>query len=109
MTAMPQQPDPRIHIRAIKLSGWRAFAAAVTGVGILVAVVAFLAVGFLFIAVPALAIASIAYYFRPKRMIRPAQNMGNIGKADTPRNGTIIDGTFKVVPNEAENSTNGQR
>jgi hypothetical protein len=106
---MPQRSEPPTHIRAIRLSGWRAIAAAVAGLAILAVVVAFLAVGFLFIAVPALAIASIAYYFGPKRMIRPVQNMGNIGKADAPRNGTIIDGTFKVVPNEAENSTNGQK
>src|SRR5215469_1794664 len=105
---MPQRSEPPVHIRAIRLSGWRAIAAAVAGLAILAVVVAFLAVSFLFIAVPALAIASIAYYLRPKPMIRSGQNLDNIGKADTPRNGTVIDGTFKVVSNEAENGTNGQ-
>jgi hypothetical protein len=76
---------------------------------ILAVVVAVLAVGFLFIAVPALALASIAYYFRPKPMIRSAQNRGHIGLAGTARNGTIIDGTFKVAPSDDENGTNGQK
>src|ERR1017187_7972908 len=100
---MRHPPDPRIHIRAIGLSGWRAIAAIVIGLTVLVAAFAFLALGFLFIVVPALVIASVAYHFLPKPKNRP---LGNCEKMGQTENATIIDGTYEVSQDDAGKSGN---
>ena len=98
---MPHPSDPRIHIRAVRFSGWRAIAAIVIGLTVMVAVFAFLALGFLFIVVPILVIASIAYYFLPKPKNRPVENSEKMGQTE---NATIIDGTYEVSQDDTGKS-----
>lgn len=106
MTAMAQQPDPRIHIRAVRLFGWQAVAAIVAGLTVLVAVAAFLTLGFLFIVLPTMVVGAVAYYFLPKP---PSRTVGNLKAADRTRNTTIIDGTYRVTNDAAQDSRTGHK
>jgi hypothetical protein len=91
---MSDPSDPRIHVRAVRLFGWRAVAAIVAGLTVLVAVAAFLALGFLFIVLPTMVLSAVAYYFLPKR---PSRSVGNSKAAERIGSTTIIDGTYKVT------------
>ena len=91
---MSDPSDPRIHVRAVRLFGWRAVAAIVAGLTVLVAVAAFLALGFLFIMLPTMVLSAVAYYFLPKR---PSRSVGNSKAAERIGSTTIIDGTYKVT------------
>ena len=98
---MSNRSDPRIQIKTVKISGWRAIAAIVVGIAVLVAVAAFLALGFLFIVVPTLAIASVAYYFRPKPTIRSREHPEKVRKIGPTGTVTIIDGEYEVARDDA--------
>lgn len=103
MTEMSGPSGPRIHVRAVRLSGWRAVATIVAGLTVLVAVGAFLALGFLFIVLPTMALGAVAYYFLPKP---PSRGVENSKAAERTGSTTIIDGTYKVTndaPGEVEN------
>ena len=110
MTEMSDPSDPRIHVRAVRLFGWRAVAAIVAGLTVLVAVAAFLALGFLFIVLPTMALGAVACYFLPKP---PGRSVGNSKAAERTGGTTIIDGTYKVTNDaagEAENDhTSGRQ
>jgi len=95
---MSDPSRPRIYVRSVRLSGWRAVVAVAAGITALVAVTAFLALGFLFIALPALAIASIAYYLLPKR---PNRALGSSNSAERSGNTTITDVTYRVTHDDA--------
>jgi|SRR5579872_1645266 len=100
MTEMSDPSDPRIHVRAVRLSGWRAVATVVAGLTVLMAVAAFMALGFLFIGLPTMLLGAVAYYFLPKR---PCRSVGNSNAAERTGSRSIIDGTYKVT-----NDTTGQ-
>jgi hypothetical protein len=106
MTDMSDPSHPRVHIRGIRLSGWRAVAAIVVGLAVLVAVVAFLALSFLFIVLPTAILGTVAYYLLP----RPASSTAEISKAaEWTRNAAIIDGTYKVTNDATEEPRNDHK
>jgi hypothetical protein len=94
MTEMSDPSDPRIHVRAVRHSGWRAVATVVAGLTVLVAVAAFLALAFLFIVLPTMVLGAVAYYFLPKP---PSRGVENSKAAERTGSATIIDGTYKVT------------
>ncbi len=84
--------DPRLQFRTIQLSGWRGVAALVAGAGLIVAILALLALSFVFIALPALIIGSVLYYFRPRK---PRPPMAPRARPAGP--GAVIEGTYEVA------------
>lgn len=106
---MSDPSDPRIHVRAVRLFGWRAVASILAGLTVLVAVAAFLALGFLFIVLPTMVLGAVAYYFLPKP---PSRSVENSKAAERTGSTTIIDGTYKVTNDatgEAENDRKSGR
>lgn len=106
MTEMSDSSDPSVHVRAVWLSGWRAVAAIVAGLTVLVAVAAFLALGFLFIVLPTMVVGAVAYHFLPKCASR---TVGNLKAADRTGNTTIIDGTYRVANDHPEDIRTGHK
>ena len=98
----PHIQDPHIHVRAVRLSGWRAVAATLTGLAVLVAVAVFLALGFLFVVLPAMAVGTVAYYLLSKPARRTVRDLKGTG------NPTIIDATYKVTSDGAGDSRDGR-
>jgi hypothetical protein len=106
MTEMSDPSDPRIRVRAVRLSGWRAVATVVAGLMVLVAVAAFLALGFFFIVLPTMVLGTVAYYFLPKP---PSRSVGNSNAAERTGSTTIIDGTYKVTNDAAGQAENDHK
>ena len=91
--------EPHIKFRAVRLSGWRAAVAIVVGLTVLLALTAFLALGFLFVVVPAMIVGAIAYYLLPTQARRTVEDLKAPNRR---RNTTVIDGTYKVADEPAE-------
>jgi hypothetical protein len=106
MTELSDPSDPRIHVRAVRLFGWRAVAAIVAGLTVLVAVAAFLALGFLFIVLPTMVLGAVAYYFLPKR---PSRGLGNSNAVERTGNTTIIDANYRVTNDHSEDNRTGHK
>jgi hypothetical protein len=94
---MPQQlPGSQYRIQ-FGVKGWAAVAVGLTA---FIAVAAALAIGFVFIALPVIALAPLIYWFMPKRKISAMINPGatavkNDANGSPP--GTIIDATFREI------------
>jgi hypothetical protein len=82
-----------MQFRVVRLSGWRAVLAVLTGLVALAAVIALLAVGFVFIVLPAIVIGSIAWLFLPRPARRPMDPRGEPG---------VIEGRYEVAPDDGE-------
>ena len=106
MTEMSDPSDPRIHVRAVRLFGWRAVPAIVAGLTVLVAVAAFLALSFLFIVLPIMVLGAVAYYVLPKQTIR---GVGNSTAAERTGNTTIIDVNYRVTNDHSEDNRTGHK
>jgi hypothetical protein len=98
---MPQPPNASRHIQ-FTLSGW----IAVAGALVVAVALIFLAIGLLVFWLPALLIAPVLYYFRPKSQMTPVRDDAKPGTR-----GAIIEGDFEVLSidkaddkNEATNS-----
>ena len=100
---MPRQPKSPVRTR-FGLSGWVAIISALAIFAVLVAAIAFLAVGLFVFLLPVLLIAPVLYYFMPN--LRPKAVTLNGASAQWETKGqTIIDGEFRVVDaNEVEGS-----
>jgi hypothetical protein len=83
---MAPSGNPRIHVLRFGLRGWAAIGAAAA---VLVAA-AILAVGLLLFLLPLLLLASVLYFFLPRR---PLDSI----RKDMPGGPAIIDGEFHVV------------
>jgi hypothetical protein len=94
LTEMFDPSDPKIRMRAAHLHGWRAVAAVVAGLTVLVGVAAFLALGFLFIALPTMVVGAVVYYFLPNR---PGRTLRNLEAEQQIKNTTIIEGNYSVT------------
>jgi len=101
---MPRPPKSPIRIQ-FGLSGWVAILSALAIFFLLVATIAFLAVGLFVFFLPVLLIAPILYYFMPN--LRPKVVTLNGASTQWETKGqTIIDGEFRVVDaNEVEGNT----
>ena len=101
---MSEPSDPRIHVRTIRLSGWRAIAAAAAGLAVLVVGAVFLALSLLLVVLPAMVLGTVTYFLlsRPSR-----RTAGDLNAAKRTGNTTIIDATYKVTEDAAEDSGNG--
>ena len=93
---MQQLPGSQYRVQ-FGIGGW---AKIVAGLAIFVALIAFLAVGFLFVVLPMIVLAPIIYWFMPKRKVffvgSPwATGPTNDAKQSAP--GDIIDGEFRVI------------
>jgi hypothetical protein len=91
---MSNPSDPNIHVRAVRLFGWRAIAAVLAGLVVVVAVAALLALSFLLIVLPAMAIGAVAYYLLPKR---PGHTLGDLNASNHAKNSTIIETNYSVT------------
>jgi hypothetical protein len=98
MTEMSDPSGPNIHVRAVRLFGWRALVAIAAGVAVVVAVAAVLALSFLFIVLPTMVIGAVAYYFLPKR---PSRTLGNLKAGDQAKNTTIIEANYTVSKDDS--------
>ena len=101
----PHIQGPHIHVRAVQLSGWRAVAATVTGLAVLAVLATLLALGFLLLVVPALAVGSVAYYLMSKPARRTVSDLKGTDRAG---NATIIDATYQVKNDAAGDNRDGQ-
>jgi len=101
---MSEPSDPRIHVRTIRLSGWRAIAAAAAGLAVLVVGAVVLALSLLLVVLPAMVLGTVTYFLlsRPSR-----RTAGDLNAAKRTGNTTIIDATYKVTEDAAEDSGNG--
>lgn len=92
---MSRPPKSSIRIQ-FGLSGWVAIISALAIFSVLVAAIAFLAVGLFVILLPILLIAPVLYYFMPN--LRPKVVPLNGGETQWETKGhTVIDGDFRVV------------
>jgi hypothetical protein len=98
MTEMSDPSNPNIHVRVVRLFGWRAIVAAIAGLAALAAVIAFLTLSFLFIVVPTMAIGAVVYYLLPKR---PSRTFENLTPSDRPGHQTIIDANYSITNDDA--------
>ena len=86
--------------------GWRALVPIVAKLTALVAVIAFLALGILFIVLPAMVLGAVACYLLPKR---PSRTLGNLNGAERTGNKSIIDGTYRVTNDAAGEAENDHK
>lgn len=93
-----------IHVRAIRLSGWRAAVAVVIGLSVLVALAALLTLGFLFVVLPAAVVGAVAYYLLPKRNIATLRHPKATEQSNSPN---IIEGSYRRIENGAEDREAG--
>ena|ERR1700674_1250610 len=89
---MPQPSNAPRHIQ-FTLSGWIAVAGTLAIFAAVAVAIAFLAIGLLVFLLPALLVAPILYYFRPKPWLIP---MGDDAKPGT-RGANVIEGDFRVL------------
>ncbi|HEY4123844.1 MAG TPA: hypothetical protein VGM36_04470 [Rhizomicrobium sp.] len=82
-----------MQFRMVRLTGWRAVTAILAGLASLAVVIVLLTVGFVFIVLPALVVAAIAWRFLPRARIR------SMGPASDP---SVIEGTYEVAPEDGE-------
>jgi len=101
---MPHPPNSPQHIQ-FTLSGWKAVVAALAIFAAIAAAITFLAIGLFVFVLPAMLVAPVLYYFRPKPWLTP---MGDDAKPENPTHGAnIIEGEFSVLrTDEAEDKTN---
>jgi hypothetical protein len=101
---MPRPPKSPIRIQ-FGLSGWVAIISALAIFVVLVAAIAFLAVGLFVFFLPVLLIAPVLYYFMPNLRPRVVPLSGLATQWES-KCQTIIDGEFRVVDaNEVEENT----
>lgn len=106
MTEMSDPSDPRIRVRVVRLFGWRAVIAMVAGLTALVAVAAILALGFLFVVLPAMVLGAVAYYLLSKP---PSGSAGYSKPVERTGSTTIIDGTYKVANDATREAGNDHK
>ena len=92
---MPRPPKPPIRIQ-FGLSGWMAIISALAIFAVLVAAIAFLAVGLFVFLLPVLLIAPVLYYFMPNSRPKIVPLSGVATQWET-KGQTVIDGEFRVV------------
>lgn len=98
---MPRPPKSPVRIQ-FGLSGWVAIISALAIFAVLVAAIAFLAVGLFIFLLPVLLIAPVLYYFMPNLRPKVAPLNGVATQWET-KGQTLIDGEFRVVDaNEVE-------
>ena len=99
---MQQLPGSQYRLQ-FGLKGW---ASIIVGSAILIAVAAFLAIGFFFVVLPMILLAPVIYYFMPRKswhVARTPETMGTMRVPDEVKGGAVIDGEYRVIetrPNE---------
>ena len=101
---MSQPPNSPRHIR-FTLSGWIAVAGALAIFAAVAVVIAFLAVGLLVFLLPALLVAPVLYYLRPKTWLTP---IGDNAKPGT-SSADVIEGDFRVLSTDKADNKKNER
>jgi hypothetical protein len=94
---MQRLPDSPIQFQ-FGVRGWAAIAVGL----VILAVVAFLAIGFLILILPVLLLASILFWFLPKQKFH---RVGAWSEKPPVTDTTVIEGHFKVIDNTSDRNS----